>query len=109
MTVSSPPPDDADWAAFERAVAPDTGDHSAAGAGSDRVGVGAIVAGCIGLVAFGLVLSIVTALLAVVAGQRARAARRSLENAYIALGLAALDGVVWIALHLMFDLRFAAG
>ncbi|MFN2560550.1 MAG: hypothetical protein ABR571_04540 [Jatrophihabitans sp.] len=75
----------------------------------DRLGIAAIVVGCIGLVVFGIVLSIVTAVLAGMAGQRAREQRRSLENAYIAFGLAALDGVVWIVLHLVFDLKFAAG
>jgi hypothetical protein len=76
---------------------------------SDPLGVTAIVVGCIGLVVFGLVLSIVTAVLAGMAGQRAREQRRSAENAYIAFGLATLDGVVWIVLHLVFDLKFVAG
>jgi hypothetical protein len=76
---------------------------------SDPLGVAAIVVGCIGLVVFGIVLSIVTAVLAGMAGQRAREQRRSLENAYIAFGLAALDGAVWIILHLIFDLKFVAG
>lgn len=75
----------------------------------DPVGVAAIVTGCIGLVAFGIVLALVTAVLAAVAGQRARQARRSPENAYLGLGLAALDGIVWIVLHLVFDLKFVAG
>jgi hypothetical protein len=76
---------------------------------ADPVGVAAIVSGCIGLVAFGIVLALVTAVLAAIAGQRAREARRSAENAYIGLGLAALDGIVWIVLHLVFDLKFIAG
>jgi hypothetical protein len=76
---------------------------------SDSLGLAAIVVGCIGLVVFGIVLSIVTAVLAGMAGQRAREQRRSLDNAYIAFGLAALDGAVWIVLHLVFDLKFAAG
>jgi hypothetical protein len=76
---------------------------------ADPLGIAAIVVGCVGLVAFGIVLAIVTAVLAAVAGQRARAARRSLDNAYIGFGLAALDGVVWIVLHLLFDLKYAAG
>ena len=75
----------------------------------DPLGMTAIVVGCIGLVAFGIVLTIVTAVLAGMAGQRAREQGRSAENAYIAFGLAGLDGVVWIVLHLVFDLKFAAG
>jgi hypothetical protein len=75
----------------------------------DALGITAIVVGCIGLVVFGIVLSIVTAVLAGMAGQRAREQRRSQENAYIAFGLAALDGLVWIVLHLVFDLKFVAG
>jgi hypothetical protein len=96
--------------------APDPADTGAAKEGdaaeaapSDPLGVAAIVVGCIGIVVFGIVLSIVTAVLAGMAGQRAREQRRSPENAYIAFGLAALDGVVWIVLHLMFDLKFVAG
>jgi hypothetical protein len=76
---------------------------------ADPVGVAAIVVGCIGLVVFGIVLAIVTAVLAGIAGQRARVARTSAENAYIAFGLAALDGVVWLVLHMIFDLQFVAG
>ena len=54
--------------------------------------------------AFGILLSLVTAFVASIAGARARAEGRSLENAYIAFVLAALDGIVWIVLHIMFDL-----
>lgn len=84
-------------------------DVSAGPRAADPLGLAAIIVGCIGLVVFGIVLAIVTAVLAGMAGQRAREQRRSLENAYIAFGLAALDGVVWIVLHLVFDLKFAAG
>jgi len=77
--------------------------------GSDPVAVVAIVVGCIGLVVFGIGLAIVTAFLAGIAGQRARERRTSPENAYIAFGLAALDGIVWIVLHILFDLKFVAG
>ena len=76
---------------------------------SDPVGVAAIVSGCIGLVVFGIVFAILTAFLAGIAGQRARERRTSTENAYIAFGLAALDGVVWLVLHMLFDLSFIAG
>jgi hypothetical protein len=83
-------------------------DPDAAAAG-DPWGVAAIVVGCIGLVLFGIVLAIVTAVLAGIAGQDAREKRRSFENAYIAFGLAALDGIVWIVLHMIFDIKFVAG
>jgi hypothetical protein len=76
---------------------------------SDPLGMTAIVVGCIGLLVLGLVLTLVTAMLAAVAGQKAREDGRSPENAYIAFGLAALDGVVWIVMHLLFDLAFVAG
>lgn len=78
-------------------------------AASDPLGVFAIVLGCIGLVTFGFVLAIVTAVVATVAGQRALRERRSPENAYIAFGLAALDALVWIVLHLVFELPAFAG
>lgn len=81
------------------------------GAGvADPLGVTAIVVGCIGILVFGVGLAIVTAVLASMAGARAREEGRSLENAYIAFGLAALDGVVWIVLQMTFhDLPFIAG
>jgi hypothetical protein len=78
-------------------------------AGTDPLGVAAIVVGCVGLVVFGIGLAILTAVLASSAGSSARRHGRSLDNAYIAFGLAALDGVVWLVLHLAFDLKFAAG
>jgi hypothetical protein len=73
------------------------------------VGIAAIVVGCLGLVVFGIGLAILTAVLAGIAGQRARDRRTSAENAYIAFALAGLDGVVWIVLHIIFDLKFVAG
>jgi uncharacterized membrane protein YhaH (DUF805 family) len=76
---------------------------------SDRLGVAAIVVGCIGIVVLGLVLAIVTATLAAEAGRRARDAGRSMENAYIGFALAIVDAVVWLVLHLAFDLAFIAG
>lgn len=85
-----------------------SGDNSQ-GAASDPVGVAAIISGCIGLVVFGIVFALLTAFLAGIAGQRARERRTSTENAYIAFGLAALDGVVWLVLHMLFDLSFIAG
>jgi hypothetical protein len=101
-------PDDSELFAPDGAEAQASADDSAVPPG-DPLGVAAIVVGCIGLVAFGIVLSIVTAVLAGMAGQRARELRRSAENAYIGFGLAALDGIVWIVLHLLFDLQFVAG
>ncbi len=76
---------------------------------ADPVGVAAVVVGCIGIVALGLVLCLVTGMLASAAGARARQAGRSLDNAYIAFVLAAVDGVVWIVLHLLFEIPFFAG
>ena len=78
-------------------------------AGGDPLGTAAIVVGCIGIVVAGALLAIVTALLAASAGAAARAAGRRLDYAYLAFALAVLDGVVWLALHLAFDLRFAYG
>jgi hypothetical protein len=75
----------------------------------DPIGIAAIIVGCIGLVVLGIVLALVTAFLAGIAGQRARERRTSMENAYIAFALAGLDGVVWLILHMLFDLSFLAG
>jgi hypothetical protein len=75
----------------------------------DPLGILAIVLGCIGLVTFGFVLAIVTAVVAATAGQQAMKQRRSLENAYIAFGLAALDGLVFLVLHYLFRLPAFAG
>lgn len=91
------------------AIPPDGYPEPEAHTGSDPVGIAAIVVGCIGLVVFGIVLAIVTAVLAGIAGQHARERRTSFENAYIGLVLAALDGVVWLVLHMIFDLKFVAG
>lgn len=85
------------------------GDGNPERAASDPLGVAAIVLGCIGLVTFGFVLAIVTAVVATMAGQRAVREGRSAENAYIAFGLAALDGVVFLVLHYLFDLPAFAG
>jgi hypothetical protein len=86
------------------AEAPGSADNSGGG-----LGVAAIIVGCLGLVVFGIGVAIVTAVLAGMAGQRARESGRSLENAYIAFALAGLDGVVWLVLHVIFDLQFVAG
>jgi hypothetical protein len=76
---------------------------------TDPVAAAAVVSGLLGIVVFGLLLVLVTAFLGAWAGQRARDAGRSLENAYLVLGLAVLDGAVWLVLHFLFDLPFAAG
>jgi riboflavin transporter FmnP len=76
---------------------------------ADPIGILAIIVGCIGLVTFGFVLAIVTALLATIAGQQAMKQRRSLDNAYIAFALACLDGVVFLVLHYLFHLPAFAG
>lgn len=76
---------------------------------ADPVGTAAIVCGCIGIIGFGLLLTVVTAVLAAYAGSSAREQGRSLENAYLGFALAAVDGVVWIALHMMFDIPFLLG
>jgi hypothetical protein len=76
---------------------------------ADRLGVAAIVCGCVGLLVAGILLAIVTGVLASVAGAKAREANRPLDNAYIALGLAVLDGVVWLALQFLFELPALAG
>jgi len=82
---------------------------AASEAAGDPLGVFAIVLGCIGLVTFGFVLCIVTAVVATAAGQRARREGRSLENAYITFVLAGVDGFVFLALHYMFNLPAFAG
>jgi hypothetical protein len=80
-----------------------------AGGIEDPLGALAIILGCIGLVTFGFVLAIVTALVASIAGRRAVVERRSPENAFIAFGLAALDGIVFLVLHYLFHLPAFAG
>jgi hypothetical protein len=101
-------PDDPELSALDGVQAQRSADNSVE-TQRDPLAVVAIVLGCIGLVVFGIVLAIVTAVLAGMAGQRARDAGRSLENAYIAFALAGLDGVVWLVLHMIFDLKFVAG
>jgi hypothetical protein len=91
----------------ERADGSGGGDTAAAR--GDPLGTAAIVVGCLGILVAGLVLTLVTAVLAAAAGSSARAAGRSLENAYLGFLLAAVDGAVWIVLHLMFDISFLLG
>lgn len=88
---------------------PDTSPDEGERAPGDPLGIIAIVLGCIGLVTFGFVLAIVTAVVASWAGQRAREERRSLENAYIAFFLAALDAIVFLVLHYLIHLPAFAG
>ncbi|GAB2472506.1 hypothetical protein [Jatrophihabitans fulvus] len=70
----------------------------------DPVAVLAVASGFVGIVLFGLLLAVVTGVLGAWAGQRARESKRSYELPYLALGLAFVDGVVWVALHLLFDI-----
>ena len=93
----------------DRVATPAQSADGSAETSSDPLGVFAIVVGCIGLVTFGFVLAIVTAIVAGEAGRRARSARRSMENAYIAFALAVLDAVVFLVLHYMFRLPAFAG
>jgi hypothetical protein len=86
-----------------------TNDNRESQLSTDPLGVLAIVLGCIGLVTFGFILAIVTAVVAGAAGQQAGKHRRSLENAYIGFGLAVLDAVVFLVLHYMFKLPAFAG
>ena len=76
---------------------------------TDPVGVLAVVLGFLGIVVCGIVLAIVTAIVAGSAGQRAREAGRSYDTAYLALLLSGVDGIVWIVLHIMFDIPLAIG
>jgi uncharacterized membrane protein len=75
----------------------------------DVLGTAAIVCGCVGILVLGLLLTVVTAVLASLAGASARAEGRSLENAYLGFALAVIDGVAWLLLHLMFDIPFVLG
>ena len=87
------------------------GDRSPAGPAipAERLAKIAIVLGCVGIVVAGVVLGIVTAVLASIAGSQARAAGRSLENAYIAFTLAVIDGIVWLVLHMALNVNFLLG
>jgi hypothetical protein len=105
--LTQPDPDEV--SALNRPMGPDGADGSDAPPIKDPLGIAAIILGCIGLVTFGFVLAIVTAIVASAAGQQAMKQRRSLENAYIAFGLAALDAVVFLVLHYLFKLPAFAG
>lgn len=76
---------------------------------ADPVAVAAVVVGAVGIVFFGIACAIVTALLAAEAGKRARADRRPQDNAYLAMALALIDGVVWILLQYRFELPIWVG
>jgi hypothetical protein len=102
------PEDPHELSAPNRPLAGESGDDPTGGP-SDPLGILAIVLGCIGIVTFGFVLAIVTAVVATAAGQQAMRQRRSLENAYIAFGLAAADAVVFLILHYAFKLPAFAG
>lgn len=69
----------------------------------DPVAVVAVACGFLGIVIFGLLFAVVTAVLGAWAGQRARDTGRTYELPFLAIGLAFVDGAVWIALHLLID------
>ena len=75
----------------------------------DPVGVVAVVLGFVGIVVFGIALGIVTAIVGSIAGQRAREQGRSLELAYLAMLLAAVDGAVWIVMQILFPVPIVVG
>lgn len=75
----------------------------------DPVGAAAVATGLLGIVVAGIVLAILTGVLAAIAGGRAREQRRSFDLAWAGFGLAILDGVVWIVLHYLFDLPLVVG
>ncbi len=75
----------------------------------DPVAAAAVSIGALGIVFFGILAAIVTAILAAEAGRRAREDRRSQENAYLAMALAVIDGAVWLFLHYRFHLPIWIG
>ena len=93
------PPDD---------LAPDNLAPETSG-GIDPLSVAAVVVGLLGIVVFGILAALIAGILGSIAGQRAREAGRSLELAYLAFILAAVDGVVWLVLHLLFDIAIQVG
>jgi hypothetical protein len=99
-----PPPPDPSQPGWDRGEL-----GPAAPLGRDDLGVVAVVLGGIGIVALGILLAIVTAVLGSVAGAQAREQQRPLGTAYLALGLAALDGFVWLVMHYLFKLPIWAG
>lgn len=100
-----PPPPDPD----EPGWAGDVSISPAPTSNPDHAGIAAIVLGCVGIVVLGLFLVVPVALLAALSGARAREQGRPLDNATIAFVLAAVDGVVWVALHLLIDFPTWAG
>ncbi len=77
--------------------------------GQDPVGVVAVGLGLLGIVLFGILLGIVAGFLGAWAGQRARAAGRSFELAYLAFLLAAVDGIVWLVMQGLFEVPIWIG
>lgn len=97
----TPHPDDLP-PAFDEAEDP-------APSGMDPVAIAAVAVGLIGIVIFGILAALIGAILGGMAGQRARESGRSLELPYIALLLAGVDGIVWIALHALFEIPYTVG
>lgn len=100
-----PPPPDPDQPGWD----PDPDLEPEPSGGVDPVGVLAVGIGLVGIVFLGIVLALVAGVVGAIAGQRARESGRSVELAYLAFLLAAVDGVVWIALHYLFNLPIEAG
>ena len=77
--------------------------------GQDPVGVAAVGLGFLGIVFFGILLGIAAGFLGAWAGQRARAAERGFELAYLAFLLAAVDGIVWLVMQGLFEVPIWIG
>lgn len=89
--------------------APVGGPEDGAPSGVDPVGVAAVVVGLLGIVVFGILAALVAGILGAIAGGRARESGRSYDLAYLAFLLAAVDGVVWLVLHFLFDIPIQVG
>lgn len=76
---------------------------------ADPVAVTAVALGFVGIVFFGILMTVVVGILGAFAGQRAREDGRSFELAYLAFLLAGVDGVVWIAMQLVFEVPIFVG
>ena len=88
---------------------PDTGDRGRAEATGRSRRVVAVGLGFLGIVVFGIGLGLLAAILGGIAGAAGARAGRSFELAYLALLLAAVDGVVWIVMQMLFQLPIFVG
>ncbi|MEO9138428.1 MAG: hypothetical protein ABI345_05115 [Jatrophihabitans sp.] len=104
LTDRPPPePEDGDWLTAHRRLG------TPPPRGQDPVAIVAVGLGLLGIVFFGIVLAVVTAILGAQAGQRARESGRSFELPYLAFLLAFVDGVVWLAMHYLFKVPIWIG